>query len=305
MTNIKRIPRPMGLTLMAAQYHKAQTTDDQKQLKHELQEYIIRTYLNQGFRLNNQPTTLENLATYTQLTKKEILYKLSHYKGDWLDITNKEEMEKGAAFSLMTLMQETLDNQALLKENLQSLMIAKNKIIKKSKKGKLIEIGEQGNSRNPAALMAMASNKKFEALASRGYIEGLQPDIHKALDLLLQQGKATERLTRLFADLATPKGTKLTTSINIQANQNTNQIGSQNNYLTVEKAFMVLAEAKGNQVLGPDDKKVLAQEYLNEVPNVNAKNQSGYKIPTTGTRTKAPNPLHENRREDEVGEILE
>lgn len=59
---IKRVPRPMGTTYKAYTYHQEPNNNKKKELKRKLQQHIIDIYMNNGMRLNNKQTSIEELS---------------------------------------------------------------------------------------------------------------------------------------------------------------------------------------------------------------------------------------------------
>lgn len=301
MENIKRIPRPIGLTLMAKQLNNTQEPEDYKKQKREMQEYIIKLYLRQGFRINQQEITLEHLSQYTQLSTKEILYKLAHYKGNYIEIQEKEDLNKAASIALMTLFENTFKTHNQIQENLVNLIKSKDSIIEKVKDGEFYEEEYKGIGKSPQAALMMAQREEFEAMAKAGYIRPIQPDINAALNLSLNATKGMERLVRLMSELAGTLKQGPGTIINNQLNQ-TNQTDVK--VLTVDKAYELLAKNKEEGALLTEAQKLeLGAQYLVDIPEVNAKYQTGYKAPNT-VSDKARISKHETRRQDEVGDTL-
>lgn len=67
----------------------------------------------------------------------------------------------------------------------------------------------------------------------------------------------------------------------------------------------MIAENKAEGKLLSDEQKLeLGTQYLDDVPEVNARFQKGYKAPNTGKDRARINEHHENRREDSIGEII-
>lgn len=300
--NKERIARPLGLTLMAQQYHKTEGTKAQSQQKHEMQEYVIRLYLQQGFRINNREYSIEQLAQYTNLTKKEVLYKLSHYKGDYISVDNQEDLNKAASLALMNLFEKTFEVQNKVNGNLENLLSAYRGVVEKVREGKYYDRRlEKRLGKSPQAALIMAQREEFEGMAIQGYVKGLQPDVNAALNLSLQGQKGMERLVRLMAELGGKLKNGPSTIIN--ANQ-TNTTTENHNLLTVDKAYIMIAENKEGLLLTENQRANLEDTYLGDVPDVDARTQSGYKAPITrADRSRITS--HENRREDSIGEIVE
>lgn len=72
MTNVVRIPRPTGTTILAQQMHKAKSQKVYQQRKDRLISHIVNIYTMSGFRLNGKPLSIPQLAVVLRTKTEKI-----------------------------------------------------------------------------------------------------------------------------------------------------------------------------------------------------------------------------------------
>lgn len=72
MTQIERMPRPTGVTILAQQMNKAKSKKVKKQRKEKLISHIVNIYTMSGFRLNNRSLTIPQLAALLNTKEDKI-----------------------------------------------------------------------------------------------------------------------------------------------------------------------------------------------------------------------------------------
>jgi len=70
-TNIKRLPRAKGLTMMIGGILRSQTKDPKPQLK-QVKQLIIEQWIHSSYRLNGEVTSIDELANYLGMEREEL-----------------------------------------------------------------------------------------------------------------------------------------------------------------------------------------------------------------------------------------
>lgn len=106
MKEIIRIPRPLGTTLFNKNLNK------NKQDIRELQRYIIKRYLEDSMRINNEPMSIEQLSLYLNMDKMTLMRELTRSMSTFSGLLGKgDNMEQVARALLNTTISWSLSDR--------------------------------------------------------------------------------------------------------------------------------------------------------------------------------------------------
>lgn len=118
MTSVTtRIPRPMGLTLLAKNYQKSQQDED----KNRLLKHLINNYSLQGFRYNSVPVSIPELAQLTGLKEALIMDYISKLNEDVGSFNNPSQIQDTLKTIASVSMNWAFQDRGLIMEQVQLL----------------------------------------------------------------------------------------------------------------------------------------------------------------------------------------
>lgn len=104
-----RVPRPLGFTYQAIQYHNEPDTQKKKQIKKTLNDRIIDLYTNTGMQLNGRLVPIGELATYLDLPLHYVIKRINkgmEQIGNMLEGDNGRQLARVAIFNTLNWVQQ-------------------------------------------------------------------------------------------------------------------------------------------------------------------------------------------------------
>jgi hypothetical protein len=274
--------RPIGSTMLAINLRKNPNENNHS----EMIKYICKQYVSNGFRLNNDPIELNDLAYYLNITPKRLIKEISRMNSMYFKVEDKDMVRDGLGYVVSKLLETTMRDRNEVEENTARLLGE----LGWGKYGEHNKVGLKGKTR-----------KLYQPFVSG--------ELTKALTLNISSQASLHNLANLLMKLGSVGPINNQPTINIQNNVQANQTNHDTtNLLTTEAAIHLLGEAKNHMVLAPGMDKVLEAEYMDEaVPDINPNTQHGYGSDRSIVLVKGRDNVkaHDERREAQLGEIVQ
>lgn len=117
-----RIPRPSGLTLLARNFQKASTTEEENRLKVDIIKRVVSSYVQNGFTFMGKPANIEDMAFFLKISLSRVMKEISRYSKTLASIASPEETQATLQAMVGLILQNAITDRAKVQKQADMLV---------------------------------------------------------------------------------------------------------------------------------------------------------------------------------------